>query len=336
MNSPQAILRLRDVLRRQHKAIATENAYVYWLRRYIASIRSMPESLSSEKRVERFLTGLARRGDVSAATQNQALNAIIFFYKEVLRRPVGEFKALRAKRPVHMRRAPTRMETQRLLATIQNAGGQPTNLVARLLYGCGLRVSEPLNLRIKDIDLEQRRLCIRGAKGGNDRMVALPPILVPDLRQQIQVARGIWLQDQRNRVPVMLPKRLAKKYPSNQFKWAWAWVFPGRKPCRHPRTGMTVRYRMHESNVQRGVKSACTKLGIPVLPHELRHGYATHCLENGISPRAIQHAMGHKSLETTMGYLHAESLSVSSPLEILEAVRAPVNPAPQVPTQPGG
>jgi integrase len=175
-----------------------------------------------------------------------------------------------------------------------------------------------LNLRIKDIDLEKGTLCIRGAKGGNDRVVKLPSCLVPELNQQLQCARLVWQLDKQNRTPLMLPHRLATKYPEYQFAWPWAWLFPARFPCRDPRTGTVVRYRMHEANVQRAVKRARRKLGISVLPHELRHGYATHCLQQGANPRAIQEAMGHKSLETTMGYLHAEALSVSSPLEVLQ------------------
>jgi integrase len=121
-----------------------------------------------------------------------------------------------------------------------------------------------------------------------------------------------------------IPLQLGKKYPEYQFSWAWAWLFPAHNPCRHPRTGQIVRYRMHEANVQRAVKVARRKLGIMVLPHELRHGYATHCLEHGANPRAIQEAMGHKSIETTMGYLHAESLSVRSPLDtVLSEISKP-------------
>jgi len=202
-----------------------------------------------------------------------------------------------------------------LLQTIRNEGGYPTNLIARMLYGCGLRVTEPLNLRSKDLDLERRSLCIRGAKGGNDRVVPLPESLVPELTQQMQFAGAVWQRDKQNRTPLMLPNRLARKYPEYKFSWAWAWVFPAHYPCRDPITGAIVRFRMHEANVQRAVKQARRKLGISVLPHELRHGYATHCLERGTNPRAIQQVMGHKSLETTMGYLHADSLSVRSPLE---------------------
>ncbi len=319
MNMTQAINRARDVIRRQHKALSTEGTYLFWLRRYIGALHRMPPGLSSEKKLERFLTDLARYQDVSASSQNQAFNAVLFFYRDVLGQTLANVDALRATRPAHARHAPTVAETQRLLQTIRNRNGYPTNLIARMLYGCGLRVSEPLNLRIKDIDLERDRLWIRGAKGGNDRVVSLPSSLVPELIQQIRFARTVWEQDKRERIPLMLPHRLARKYPEFQFNWGWAWLFPAHYPCRDPRTGAIVRFRMHEANVQRAVKYARRKLGISVLPHELRHGYATHCLERGTNPRAIQEAMGHKSLETTMGYLHAEALSVPSPLDNLSA-----------------
>jgi integron integrase len=321
MNTQQAIDRARAVIRLQHKALPTEESYILWLRRYITALRKMPASLSSEKKLERFLTDLARRQGLSASSQNQAFNAVHFFYRDVLRQTLGNIDALRATRPAHARHAPTLSETKSLLSTIRNLNGYPTNLLVRMLYGCGLRVSEPLNVRIKDIDLERRRLWIRGAKGGSDRVVSLPSSLLPELIQQIQVARAVWQRDSQDRTPLMLPHQLARKYPEYQFSWGWAWLFPAHHPCRDPRTGRIVRYRMHEANVQRAVKYARRKLGIAVLPHELRHGYATHCLERGTNPRAIQEAMGHKSLETTMGYLHAEALSVSSPLDAL-----PVSP----------
>ena len=324
MNATQAILRLRQVIRRQHKALATEESYVFWLRRYMASVSQMPGTLSSEKKLEQFLTDLACRHQVSASTQNLALNAMLFFYKHVLDQPIQNVDALRATRPAHMRRAPSLEETSALLKTVPNVGQYPTNLVARMLYGCGLRVSEPLNLRIKDVDLQRCRLCIRGAKGGNDRMVPLPAVLVPELARQMNFARAVWQRDQQDHTPVMLPQGLGRKYPEYQFSWPWAWLFPAHNICRDPRSGLLVRYRMHEANVQRAVKMARRQLGIAVLPHELRHGYATHCLERGTNPRAIQRVMGHKSLETTMGYLHAESLSVRSPLEMLAAACGPV------------
>ena len=321
-----AIEKLRDVLRRQHKAIATESTYVYWLRHYVTALTVMPAGLSSEQKLEWFLTDLARRRDLSANSQNQALNAILYFYKEVLRQPLQGIDALRAKRPARLRHAPTIPETQALLQTIRDRSHYPTNLIARLIYGCGLRVTEPLNLRIKDLNFDKLELFLVGAKGGKDRVVALPKILVPELIQQMKFAQAIWLRDRQNKIPVTLPHQLAAKYPEYQFVWTWAWLFPAHNTCFHPRTHKEVRYRMHEAHVQRAVRDARRKLGISVLPHELRHGYATHSMGNGVNPRAIQLAMGHSSLETTMGYLHSESLSVQSPLETVLALQPPLKP----------
>jgi site-specific recombinase XerD len=250
MNTSQAISGLRAVMRRQHKALSTEQSYIGWLRRYMTTLREMPEGLSSEKKLERFLTDLARRRSVSASTQNQALNAILFFYKAVLGQAIGNIDALRAQRPVHERHAPTVSDTRLLLQTIQNEGGYPTNLVARMLYGCGLRVTEPLNLRIKDLNLERRSLCIRGAKGGNDRVVPLPATLLPELTQQMHNARSVWQHDKQNRTPLMLPHRLTRKYPEYRCNWGWAWLFPARYTCLDPITGtigqnLTLSFRIN-------------------------------------------------------------------------------------------
>jgi len=236
MHAKEAIQRTREVIRRQHKALATEQTYVHWLRRYISALQGIPPTLTSEQKLERFLTELALTRDVAASTQNQAFNAIAFFYKDVLGTPLHDVDALRATRPVHLRHAPTLTETRALLQAVGDVGGYPTNLVARLLYGCGLRVTEPLNLRIKDLDLEGAVLFVLGAKGGKDRVVSLPRSLVPDLAQQIQYARAVWQRDRQNRIPVELPHQLARKYPEYQFAWPWAWVFPSQQPCRHPRS----------------------------------------------------------------------------------------------------
>lgn len=195
MNATEAIDRTRQVIRRQHKALATEESYVHWLRRYMKAVRQMPPELPSEKKLETFLTDLARKYHLAASTQNQAFNAVHFFYSHVLQKPLGNIDALRATRPAHQRHAPTQSETHALLRTVRNHGGYPTSLIARMLYGCGLRVSEPLNLRIKDVDLERRRLWIRGAKGGSDRVVTLPQSLLPELIQQIQSAKLVWQRD---------------------------------------------------------------------------------------------------------------------------------------------
>lgn len=315
MTPTQAIDRAREVIRRQHKAIATEESYLQWLRRYIAAVAQMPNGLPSEQKLERFLTELALKRDVSAATQNQAFNAICFFYKDVLGAPLKSVDALRATRPAHFRHAPTVVETKQLIAVVRDVAGYPTNLITRLLYGCGLRVSEPLNLRIKDVQIDEGRLFIMAAKGGKDRVVALPCSLVGEIRGQIEFARSVWKRDCQNKIPLEIPHQLAAKYPEYKFAWPWAWLFPSHWPCKHPRTGQIVRYRMHEANVQRAIKQARRSLGIMILPHELRHAYATHSLNHGVNIKALSEAMGHKQIETTAGYCHAEALSVPSPLD---------------------
>jgi integrase len=226
MNLHLAIERLRDVLRRQHKALATESTYVHWLRHYVTALNAMPAVLSSEQKLERFLTDLARHRDLSANSQNQALNAILYFYKEVLRQPLQKVDALRAKRPARLRHAPTVAETQALLQNIKDRAGYPTNFLARLIYGCGLRVTEPLNLRIKDVNLEQSCLFLVGAKGGKDRVVSLPKSLAPEIVQQMKFAQAVWLRGKQNRIPVTLTHQLALKYPACQFAWPWAWLLP--------------------------------------------------------------------------------------------------------------
>lgn len=237
MNPIQAITQMRQVLRRQHKSLSTEETYVHWLRHFIGALSQMPRDLPSEQKVERFLTSLALKRQVAASTQNQAFNAIMYFYKEVLRRPLQEVQALRVKRPAHMRHAPTLDETRALLQAVQARGGYPTRLVTRLLYGCGLRVCEPLNLRVKDLDLQKGTMVIRGAKGGKDRLVLVPASVKPELEHQLGRARATWQQDWESRIPVTLPFQLARKYPGYQFAWHWAWLFPAHEPCRHPRTG---------------------------------------------------------------------------------------------------
>lgn len=316
MKANEAMEKARAVMRRQHKSMGTEQTYLGWLRRYMGALAGMPVGIASEKKLELFLTELALKHDVSASTQNQAFNAICFFYKDVLGYPLQNVDALRATRPNHLRHAPTVPETRALLAAIKEVGGYPCNLITRLLYGCGLRVSEPLNLRIKDVDLTCGKLFIMGGKGRKDRVVALPCSLAEEIRQQMEGAKAVWQRDGRAKIPLEVPHQLARKYPEYRFAWPWAWLFPSRWPCKHPRTGAIVRYRMHEANVQRAIKLARRQLGIMVLPHELRHAYATHCLNQGVNIKSLQEAMGHECIETTIGYCHAEALRVPSPLEV--------------------
>ena len=320
MTPSAAISKLIEVCRRQHKSLQTERSYAGWLRRYVRFITvRRPEGTSAQK-VEAFLTQLAKQ-DVAASTQNQAFNALVFFYKDVVEQPLGNVDALRASRPKQIRHAPNLGDTRRLLDTVDDWAGYPTALIVRLLYGCGLRVGEPLELRVKDVDFEGSKLFILGAKGRKDRVVAMPCSAAEDLRGQLDYARAIWKRDQVGRVPVQLPHLLAQKYPENRFAWAWAWVFPGHQPCRDPRTGEIVRWHCLADNVQRAVKAAREKLGLSVRPHELRHAYATHSLDRGVNIKALSEAMGHEQIETTAGYCHAEALSVPSPLESMFGLR---------------
>lgn len=319
MNRATAILKLREVIRRKHLALSTEESYAGWLIRFTGYISKLHGEFTSERKMEMFLTALAQQG-VSSSTQNQAFNAILFFYKEVLNQEIRGVNSLRAKRPQTVRVAPAVDDVRKLLTSVTDTHGYPTRLVVRLLYGCGLRVSEPLELRVKDILWAESKLVIRGAKGGKDRFVALPCSLVSELKQQLRAARVVWEKDFAARVPVTLPGQLAKKYPQAQFAWNWFWIFPSNSTCKHPRTGEIVRWRMHEANVQRAVKAAARQHGLMVTPHLLRHAYATHALRQGANVRDLQESLGHSQLNTTMVYLAADQRGVNSPLETLEVI----------------
>lgn len=316
MNEESAILKMRDVLRRKHLALSTEEAYTHWLRRFCRYVVRLPDDLPSEQKIEAFLTLLAKQ-QVAASTQNQALNAILFFYRDCLGRDLNKINALRAARPAQIRTAPEVHEVRALLGAIRDEAGYPTRLIVRMIYGMGLRVTEPLNLRLKDVLIAESRLIIRGAKGGKDRVVPLPCSLMPELKAQVALARAVAACDAAARLPVKLPGLLARKYPRWQFAAKWAWLFPARQPCADPRSGVVVRWRCHEANVQRCVRAAARPLGLVVTPHHLRHAYATHCLNRGVNLKALQSAMGHANVETTIGYCHAEACSVPSPLEAL-------------------
>lgn len=315
MKIEEALRRTRAVVRLKHYSLATEECYCGWIARFARAAREMPVKLTSEQRLERFLTDLAR-ADVAASTQNQAFNAILFFYKHVVRRELGNVAGLRARREPTVRFAPSIAQTRLILQDVRDLHGYPTRLIVHLLYGCGLRVSEPLNLRIKDVQLDDSQLTIKCAKGGKDRVVALPCALAPAIEQQLRLARVMWERDAAAGLPVTLPGRLAQKYPEAAFAWQWYWLFPSAWPCLHPRTGEQVRWRCHEANVQRCVKEAARKHGLNglVTPHSLRHAYATHAMQRGAFVRDVQCALGHVSLETTMGYLHSEAKRVESPL----------------------
>jgi integron integrase len=316
MQIHQATRLLQETCALKHLSINTEKSYTHWLLRYSSFLKGPKSNFSTtEQKLEAFLTNLALSG-VSASTQNQAFNALLFFYRDVLKRELTSIDSLRAKRPAALRHCPTREEVLQILSLVADIYGYPTRLIVHLLYGCGLRVCEPLNLRIKDIDIKQRRVYIHHSKGGKGRVVLFPECLAPALERQLTLAKARAAQDHASRIPVALPGLLAKKYPYAAHAERWAWLFPSHSLCRDPRAKILVRWRCHEANVQRAVKIAAERCHLQGLtPHYLRHAFATHALQGGAFVRDLQVVLGHNHLETTMLYLHAEAGRVVSPLQ---------------------
>lgn len=310
--------RTREVLRMQNRSISTERDYCGWLRRYFGFTTKLPKGFTPEQKAEKFLNHLANVLDVSAQTQDGAFYAIIYFYKNVVRTPLKEIQCLRPTKRQVVRTAPAINDTHRLLSALPDVAGYPTSFQGRLLYGRGLRVCEPLNLRMKDVRIEDRKIILIAAKGNKDRVVRMDEWMVEAFQRQMVASLLVWESDCRNGLPLEIPNQLAKKYPETRFSKHWAWVFPGKQPCNHPRTGELVRYRQHECFLQRAFKIARQKTGVFATPHNMRHAHATHLLEAGmVSVKALQEEMGHKDPRTTMGYCHADALSVVDPMMLM-------------------
>ncbi|MGH8048764.1 MAG: tyrosine-type recombinase/integrase [Chthoniobacterales bacterium] len=316
MNTHHALELFRDSIRRRHLAIATEKSYCGWLRRFAGFLQGGATTGTREEKVEAFLTDLARRR-CSSSQQNQALNALMSFYRDVLEQPLSGVNALRVRRPAGIRIAPSAAVVRALMMALEDTPSQPVRLIASLLYGCGLRLNEALGLRLKDVDLTNSRFWIRDAKHHRDRVVAIPCALTGDIVAQVARAEASWREDFLKRIPVPLPGLLGRKFPHAEYSRDWYWLFPVADVCTDTRSGRTVRWRCHPAVVQRAFARASERASLrpAVTPHHLRHAYATHCLDAGVNVRALQSAMGHKSLETTMRYLHADALSVTSPLD---------------------
>lgn len=305
---------MREFIRLKHLSCSTEESYCLYVAQFCEHSKRLPSCLPTEKRIESFLSTFAQR-DAAASSQNVAFNAVLFLYRNILGVQPNGIDALRARRPQHHRNAPAPEDTRAILKFIAEHESSEISLATDTIYGCGGRVCEPLNLRIRDIDLQKGHLVFRQAKHHKDRVVPIPERLEVRLRQQIEYVRSVWTREG-NRWPVKLPGRLRLKYPHAEFSWQWFWLFPAKGPCRDKRDdNRLVRWRMGQWHIERAVKRAANALGLSVVPHELRHGYATDCLNAGTNPRALQQVLGHKSLETTMLYCHVEALSVKSPLD---------------------
>lgn len=304
MTKPKLLDQVRDALRLRHYSIRTEDTYIQWIKRYILfHNKTHPRDLG-EAKISAFLTDLAVNKHVSASTQNQALSALLFLYQQVLGIKLDWLdNVVRAKRPKRLPVVLSRGEIQRVLKLISGTNG----LIARLMYGTGMRLMEVMRLRIKDIDFSYKQVLIRSGKGDKDRVTLLPDILIPELLQQIDRVKELHQADLAEGYGrVHLPFALARKYPNADREFTWQYVFPSLKRSTDPRSGMTGRHHLDEKNIQRAIRYAARKAGINKLisSHTLRHSFATHLLEQGYDIRTIQELLGHKDVSTTMIYTH--------------------------------
>ena len=303
-NPPRLLDQVRARMRRLGMAIRSEEAYVGWIRRFIlANGKHHPRALG-ESEVEAFLTALAVRGQVAASTQNQALSALLFLYREVLEIELPWMDGIRrAKRPERLPTVLARAEVSALLGELSGVCW----LQASMLYGTGLRLMECLRLRVKDIDFARHEILVRHGKGGKDRRTMLPASLEAPLRAQLSEAKRLHERDLALGLgAVWLPDALARKYPNAPREWAWQYVFPASQRSIDPRSGIERRQHLDESVLQRAVKNAVRRAGLgkPATCHTLRHSFATHLLEAGYDIRTIQELLGHSDVSTTMIYTH--------------------------------
>ena len=315
---PKLLDQVRDRMRRLHMARRSEEVYVGWVRRFIlANGKRHPRDLGATD-IERFLTGLAVHGRVSASTQNQALSALLFLYKQVLGLELPWLDGMeRAKRPQRVPTVLTRAETQALLGELRGVHW----LMGSLLYGTGMRLMECVRLRVKDVDFERHEIVVRQGKGAKDRRTMLPRMLVEPLRTQLAEARRVHERDLASGFGrVWLPDALDRKFRGAGADWGWQYVFPASGRSIDPRDGVERRHHVDESSLQRAIKRARDRAGIakPATCHTLRHSFATHLLEAGQDIRTIQELLGHKDVATTQIYTHVLNrggMGVVSPLD---------------------
>jgi integron integrase len=301
---PRLLDELRQAIRARHYSYRTEETYVGWARRFILFHNTRHPRDMGAGEINTFLSHLAVEGRVSAATQNQALAALLFLYREVLQVEVPWLEGVvRAKKPQRLPEVMTKGEVKAVLDKMPEG----KRLMAGLLYGSGLRLNECLNLRVKDVDLERGEILVRDGKGGKDRVTVLPRSLTPALADHLRRHRA-WFErvsaDGRGRCS--MPDALERKYPQAPFEWKWQYIFPAPKPSRDPKSLEIKRHHLNETALQRAVKRAVRAAGITknVSCHTFRHSFATHLLEDGYDIRTVQELLGHSDVSTTMIYTH--------------------------------
>ena len=315
---PRLLDQVRIKIRTKHYSIRTEHSYVDWIKRFILFYNKRhPKDLGAHE-IEQFLSHLAVQRNVAPSTQNQALSAILFLYREVLDLELDWIQnVIRAKKPERLPVVLTRTEVQ---AVLPRLGGQ-NKLMANLLYGAGLRLMECMRLRVKDVDFDYRQIVIRDGKGHKDRVTMLPERLIAPLRDQLERARHYHQTDlSQGFGEIYLPYALERKYPTANREWGWQYIFFAKQRSTDPRAGKIRRHHIDPKVLQRAVKQAVRDAGIakPASCHTMRHAFATHLLENGYDIRTVQELMGHKDVRTTMIYTHvlkSGGRGVRSPLD---------------------
>ena len=316
--APRLLDRVRATVRERHYSRRTEQAYVFWIKRFLAFHEMRHPASMGTSEIRQFLSDLASARGVSASTQNQAFSGLLFLYREVLRQPVtGLDDVVRAKRSVRVPVVLSRDEVRAILTRLKGT----TGLMASLMYGTGLRVLECARLRVKDIDFQRHEVTVRDGKGRKHRITVLPGALDPLLRAHLDRVRLQHAADSRAGLgAVELPDALGRKYPHAVREWPWQWVFPATRFYTCVRTGERRRHHLHETVLQRDFKQAVRIAGIAKAAtcHTLRHSFATHLLESGYDIRTIQELLGHSDVSTTMIYAHALNKGgrgVTSPLD---------------------
>ena len=295
---------VRQAIRTRHYSPRTEETYVGWIKRFIFFHNKRHPAEMAEQEIAQFLSSLASESHVSASTQNQALNAVLFLYREVLHKEIGYVNGVvRAKRPHRLPVVLTRQEVRSIFGCLDGSDW----IMAMLLYGAGLRLMECLRLRVKDIDFTSNEIVVRAGKGDKDRHTMLPAAVKEPLAKHLDLIKRQHQRDlERGLGRVALPNALERKYPNAGKEWGWQWVFPATSHYADRVTGEKRRHHLHESVLQKAVKEAVRRTGIfkPASCHSLRHSFATHLLEDGYDIRTVQELLGHKDVSTTMVYTH--------------------------------
>lgn len=322
VSGPRLLEQVRARIRFKHYSIRTEQAYVDWIKRFIRHFdKQHPKDMGAEE-VQAFLSHLAVAGNVAASTQNQAKSALLFLYKEVLAAELPWLDKVESAKA--SKRLPVVLTQDEVVAVLARLQGTHA-LIARLLYGTGLRIMEGLRLRVKDVDFARGEILVRDGKGAKDRVTMLPASLVPALREHLDRVRELHRQDlAAGHGEVYLPYALDRKYPAAGREWMWQYVFPSSRLSVDPRSSVVRRHHVIDQAVQRSIRQAVRDAGLnkPATPHTLRHSFATHLLESGYDIRTVQELLGHSDVSTTMIYTHVLNRGgrgVASPLDRLSA-----------------